>query len=338
MHRWVFVSVMLVAGASIVFASGEGEATTDPDRVYRLRLGTVVSPPHAWLDMAEFFAEEVSDRTDGAVTVSVYPSGTLGNDATMIDEMRVGTLDFVIGGAQNAAQFVQEYQVFGLSYLFESQAQFETAIEYRGPIFNRYVELYEEKNLDLRLLALSGGGTRNFSNNVRPINAPEDLDGIVMRVPGSPIELRIWSALGALPTSLPWKEIYSAMQAGVVNAFESTISGFFGSALYEVAPYMSRTEHLYMLSHFTMSRMTYDRLPEAYRTIVQAVAAQAAVLGVAKGREYDEALLERMREEHGFEANSVNTAPFIRIVAPLHDELAAEVNGSDILAMIRALE
>ena len=284
MHRWLFVLVAIVSGASIVFASGEGEATVDEDQVYRLRLGTVVSPPHAWLDLAEFFVEEVSNRTDGTVTVTVYPSGTLGNDATMIDEMRVGSLDLVIGGAQNAAQFVQEYQVFGLSYLFESQEQFAQAIEYRGPIFNRYVELHEEKNLDLRLLALSGGGTRNFSNNVRPINAPEDLDGIVMRVPGSPIELQIWSALGALPTSLPWNEIYSAMQAGVVNAFESTISGFFGSALYEVAPYMSRTEHLYMLSHFTMSQMTYDRLPEAYRTIIQTVAAEAATLGVAKGR------------------------------------------------------
>ena len=128
------------------------------------------------------------------------------------------------------------------------------------------------------------------------------------------------------------------MQAGVISAFESTISGFFGSALYEVAAYMSRTEHLYMLSHFTMSQMTYDRLPQAYRTIIQAVAVEAATLGVAKGREYDEALLERMQAEHGFEANPVDTAPFVRIVAPLHDELAAEVNGSDILAMIRALD
>ena len=104
-----------------------------------------MSPPHAWLDMAEFFIEEVDNRTGGTVTVTIYASGTLGNDATMIDEMRVGTLDFVIGGAQNAAQFVQEYQVFGLSYLFESQEQFAQAIEYQGPIFNRYADLHAEK-------------------------------------------------------------------------------------------------------------------------------------------------------------------------------------------------
>ncbi len=338
MRKMFLLLIAMVMTAGMVFGAGEAEPSADAQQTYRLRVGTVVSPPHPWVDMAEFFAEEVGSRTDGRVNVTINHSATLGNDATMIDEMRVGTLDFVIGGAQNAAQFVPEYQVFGLSYLFESQEQFEKAIEFEGPIFNRYAELYDEKNIDLRLLALSGGGTRNTSNNLRPIRTPDDLDGMKMRIPGSPIEGRIWSALGALPTSLPWNEIYSAMQAGVINAFESSISGFFGSALYEVTPYMSRTEHLYMLSHFSMSEATFNRLPADIQEIIVEVAAEAGVLGTEKGKEYDEALLTRMIEEHDLNVNSVDKAPFVAIVAPLHEELAAGVNGSDILRMIRQLD
>lgn len=339
MRKTLFLALLLVLSASMVFGAAQQEqrpaGSAAPAQQFRLRVGTVVSPPHPWVDMAEYFAQEVSRRTNGNVQIGIHHSSTLGNDATMIDEMRVGTIDFVIGGAQNAAQFVPEYQVFGLSYLFESQQHFERAIAQNGPIFNRYSQLYDQKNLDLRLLSLSGGGTRNASNNRGPIRSPADMQGVKMRLPGSPIEGRIWSAFGALPTSLPWGEIYSALQAGVVNAFESTISGYYGSKLFEVAPFMSRTEHLYMLSHFSMSKNTYNRLPEEYRRIIVEVAADAGVLGTRKGLEYDEVLMAQMIAQNGLKVNDVDKPAFVRLVAPLHDELAAAVNGTEILGLIR---
>ncbi len=143
-----------------------------------------------------------------------------------------------------------------------------------------------------------------------------------MRLPGSPIESRLWSALGALPTSLPWNEIYSAVQTGVVNAFESTISGFYGSKLYEVAKYMSRTEHLYMLTHFTMGQISYEKLPDAYKKLILEIAPKAAVLGTEKGKEFDEKLLKEMQDKYGLQVAAVRKEEFVKKVAPLHDELA----------------
>src|SRR5699024_9225359 len=232
----------------------------------------------------------------GNVKVSIHHSGSLGDDETTIDELRLGTIDFVIGGTQNAASFVPKLQVFGLAYLFEDMEHFEKAIAENGDIFQYFETEFEEQQLDVKLLALSGGGTRYLSNNKKEIATPDDLQGMKLRLPGSPIENDIWSALGALPTSLSWNEVYSGIQTGVVEGFESTLSGYTGSKLYEVAPYVSLTEHLYMATHFTMSDLTFNKLPEEYQEIVDEVAKEAAKLGTEKGIEFDEELFKELEE------------------------------------------
>lgn len=306
----------------------------DDGEVYELKLSTVVNPPHQWIDMGNYFAEEVEAKTDGKVKVTVYPSAQLGNDETTIDEMRNGTVDFVIGGTQNFASFVPEYQVFGLSYLFDNPEQFEEVVAEDSPVTARFQELYDEKQLGLKLLALSNGGSRNTSNNIGPIETPADIDGMKMRLPGSPMEAKLWGALGAIPTSTPWNEVYSAIQTGVVNAFESTISGYQGSKTYEVAPYHSKTGHLYMVTHFTMSDMTWNKLPEEYRDIIYEVANEASIIGSEMAMSTEDDILKDLEENFDVKINEVDKEAFAEIVRPLYDELAESVNAKDILDMI----
>src|SRR5690625_242392 len=228
----------------------EEEVTSDEQ--FELRLATVVNPPHPWVDAGEFFAEEVEERTNGNVKVSIHHSATLGDDEGIIDELQLGTIDFILGGAQNAAPYVPQYQIFGFSYLFESMEDFEKVVGDDSEVTEHFKELYEENGLELKLLGLSGGGTRYTSHKNKEITKADDMQGVKMRLPGSPIESKIWGEFGAVPTSLPWNEIYSALQTGVVNSFESTLSGYEGSRLFEVAPHIAEPNHLYMVTHFTM--------------------------------------------------------------------------------------
>src|SRR5699024_10870138 len=279
-------NIFLVAGALLLFglaACGGAEETETSEEgndaqeeaasgeEFELRLATVVNPPHPWVDMGEFFAEEVEKRTDGNVKVSVHHSATLGDDEAIIDEMQIGTIDFIVGGAQNAAPYVPQYQIFGFSYLFNSMDEFEQAVAHDSEITEKFKNYYEESGLELKLLGLSGGGTRYTSHKDKEITEADDMQGVKMRLPGSPIESKIWSALGAVPTSLPWNEVYSGVQTGVVEAFESTLSGYEGSKLYEVAPNVALTEHLFMASHFTMSKLTEAKLPDEYNEIIEEV-------------------------------------------------------------------
>ena len=338
----IFVCMFVIVSAcsnerSETTSKSEKDSSGSTDEKFDLRIATVVSPPHPWVDMAEYFAEEVEDRTNGNVTVSIHHSGSLGDDETTIDELRLGTVDFVIGGTQNAASFVPRLQVFGLAYLFNDMNHFEKAVEHDSEVFNYFANEFEQLNLDVKLLALAGGGTRYLSNNKQEIAVPDDLKGLKLRLPGSPIESDIWSELGALPTSLSWNEIYSGIQTGVVEGFESTLSGYTGSKLYEVAPYVSLTEHLYMATHFSISQLTYDKLPAEYQEIIEEVAIEAAELGTNKGIEFDEEILEEL-PEHNVTITEVDREEFARILEPLHDDLAEQLDATEIVEIIRNLE
>jgi len=335
----LFLTVIGLTGALL---AGCGATPADSEdrgegKTYNFRLATVVSPPHPWTDMADYFAEEVERRTEGNVTIRVYHSGSLGDDETTIDEMRLGTIDFVLGGVANATAFLPEYQITGFSYLFEDMDHFKRVVSPDSPVLKHFQQLHEERDIPLKLLALAGGGTRVTSTNFGPVSRPDSLKGINIRLPGNPLEVKIWEAFGALPTTLPWGDIYSSMQSGLVQGFESTISGYYGSKLYEVAPHQSMTNHQIMISHFTMSKAANDKLPAEYREVIEEVAIEAGILGTEKGEEYDQTLQAEMVEKYGVEVYEVDMDAFAEIVIPMHDELAAEIGLTELLQMIRDL-
>lgn len=329
------VVVLSLIPATVLFAAGAAEET---DEQFDLRLATVVSPPHPWIDMAEFFAEEVRQRTDGNVNVRIQHSGALGDDEATIDEMRIGTIDFVIGGVSNAVAFVPEYQITGFPYLYEDLDHFRRVIDPDAEFFQALADAHEERGLGLRLLALAGGGTRVTSSNLGPLTHPDDFDGVRMRLPGNPLENQVWEAIGAVPTSLPWGEIYTAVQSDVVSTFESTVSGFYGSRLYEVAPHQTQTKHQIMISHFTMSEQTFEQLPAEYRDIILEVAREAGELGTDMGAQYDEELVDEMVEEYGLNVYEADIDAFVEAVAPLHDELAEQAGIEHLLEYVRAAQ
>lgn len=314
-----------------------GEEETASDEQFELRLATVVNPPHPWVDMGEFFAEEVEERTDGNVKISVHDSATLGDDEGIIDEMQIGSIDFIVGGAQNAAPYVKQYQIFGFSYLFDSMDKFEEAIAADSELTEKFKGYYEENNLDLKLLGLSGGGTRYLSHKDKEITEPDDLKGVKMRLPGSPIESKIWGEIGVVPTSLAWNEVYSGVQTGVVESFESTLSGYTGSNLNEVAPFMSETEHLFMASHFTMSGLTEAELPDEYNKIIEEVAIEASEYGTEQGKKYDEEILAEI-EDMGVTLSEVDKKAFQDIVTPLFDDLAEDIEATELLEIIHEIQ
>ena len=142
--------------------------------------------------------------------------------------------------------------------------------------------------------------------------------------------------MAPLPSSLPWTELYTAVQTGVVNGFESTISGYRGSRLYEVGPYHAKTQHQVMTTHISMSTATYNRLPENLRKVIEEVAVEAAELCTDKGEEFDAKFLDDLASKRGVKVNEVDKAAFIARVLPLQDEFADENKMKDLLGMIRA--
>lgn len=302
-----------------------------------LRLHTLVTSPHPYNTAAEWFGEEIARRTNGAVRSTLFPSAQLGPDRAVLDEMRLGTIDLMISTTNNAAAQVPQYNVFSLAYLIPDYDAFRRAMRADGPIAARVQALYEERRTGLSLLGFMMGGTRNLSA-IRPVRTLDDLRGLKMRVPPSPAVARQWQALGTLPVTINWAEVYTSIQTGVAQALESSLSGYIAERFYEVAPHLSLTMHELQVGHFTMSARSLAKIPEVHRATLRAVAAEAMEVGTRAGIEADEAVVRRARTEFAGRifVHEPDRAAFARTLAPLQDELAQSYNARDLLDMVRA--
>lgn len=301
---------------------------------FRLRLSTVVSGNHNWIQMAEFMRRELAERTNGAVELSIFPGAQLGNDEATVDLMRLGTLDMVIAGATTAVAFVPQLQILSLWYLYDDRYQFDSVMVGGGQVFNYIQRQYDERNLGLVLLGLGNAGERNVYSN-RRIHSLSDMSGVNMRTTAAPIEAQVWGSLGTLPVPMGFAEIYTAMQANLIQAFEVTLAAFEGASLYEVAPYLILTGHQFTPSHISASAITFNRLPEEIQQIIREVAEEAARLGSRLANEADDSLIDVLVAQHNMTVIEVDGDEFRAVLEPLHDEVAANVGGEELLNIIR---
>lgn len=289
------------------------------------RLHTLVKSPHPYNDMAAFMAEEIAGRSDGAIEIKVFDSGQLGQDPAVIGEMGLGTIDLMISSTSNAVKQVPDYQIFSVPYLF---AGFDDLMERAGPGTageTYFKDRYAEYGLNMQLLALGASGSRNMSNALGPVESLDDIQGIKMRTPPSPMMSKTWEALGTLPVSVAWGELYAAVQTGVAQGLESSIAGYTGSKLYEVAPYLALTGHEVQANHISMSDRAWGKLSEDQQAMVLEVAAEAAQLGVDMARKYDGELVETLQSDHGVTVTTPDVAAFKEVLVPVQADLISEL-------------
>lgn len=324
------------ATSSPASASGSSTSTEAPSYKpgqFKIRVATVVSGEHAWVKMAEYMKDELAKRSNGAIEVSIFPGGQLGNDEACIDDMRVGTLDMLIGGTQNAAPFVSQYQILGLAYLFADRNQFEGVLVKDGAVFNYIQDKYTKNGLGLKLLSLCNGGQRDLHTG-KEIKSVTDLKNLKMRVTSSATESLVWSKLGTIPTSMSFNDIYSGMQTNTVNAFECTAASYNANALYEVAPYFVQTAHQFTPTHITYSELVYNKLPADIQAMVSEVADEAGKLGSKLADEADDSLTSKLVAEKGVILCAVDKSEFKAIVEPLYPEIAKNCDGQELLDII----
>ncbi|MEJ8473750.1 TRAP transporter substrate-binding protein [Roseibium algae] len=311
----------LSAGLIALLAAGHASAAD-----YTLRLHTLVKSPHPYNDMAQAFKAQVEAKSNGAIEVKIFDSGQLGKDPAVIGELGFGTVDMMISSVSNAAQNVPEYGIFTMPYLFKGMDEAVAKIEPGTAVAAHFQEIYEERGVGMKLLALGASGTRNMSTAEVAIESPVDLKGLKMRTPPSPMDSKTWSAFGMQPVTVAWGELYAAMQTGVAEAMESSLPGYNGSKLYEVAPNLALTQHTIQINHTSISQRTWDKLPEELQAIVSDAAVSANALGVEKAKGYDAALVDSLKTDHGVSVSTPDKAAFIEVVAPLQVKLAEELD------------
>jgi tripartite ATP-independent transporter DctP family solute receptor len=300
---------------------------------------TVLKLAHAAPDsdlqqnLAVFFADEVAKRTDGEVTVQIFPQGQLGNDQQMITGARSGVIDIVMSGLNNFTGMMPKVGGLELPFMFRSREHAYAVLD--GAVGQ--AALAEFEGFDLKGLAFPESGYRNITNNDHPVRAPQDVAGLRMRTNNSVPLNEFFALLEANPQQLPVAELYTALETGVVDAQEHPINITHSFKFYEVQKYLSLTEHAYSALALAMNLDKFNALTPEQQQVILEVAQEATAMQRQLSVDKQEAILGEL-EAAGMEVNrDVDKAAFQEAAKPTWASYIAE-NGEDLILQIQAVE
>lgn len=301
-----------------------------------LRLGHDQVTAHTYQHTAEFFANRVKELSGGELEVQIFPGATLGTETSMLQEVISGNLDMSVSTTANASSFVPAFGMLSVSYLFSGGDHFRRAL--LDDEFNADLDaMIEAQDPGFVRVATMTPGARSLYDIFGPVETLADIQGKKMRVMASPVESKVWGQLGTLPVAIPFGDVYTGMQTGLVEAAENSPGSYVLNKHYEVAPYYSVTEHQWPVSMIFMGDTSWEGLSDDERAVIKEAGRDTAAFSVDDAIKGDNAILEEMASKYGVKVNRLDTAPFVEKLAPLQDEVAADLGAEAILARIREL-
>ncbi|MCL2616933.1 MAG: TRAP transporter substrate-binding protein [Defluviitaleaceae bacterium] len=308
------------------------QAPADTGETFELVFAHVVSASHPMGVASTKFAELLEERTNGRISVSVFPDSQLGNDQEVLEQMMLDVIHFNAPLHSVLTSIIPEFEMFDLPYLFYSMEDAYTVLH--GSLGDRFKELLAERNLVS--LGYWTGGFKQLTNNVRPINTVEDLYGLQMRVSQSPMLISQFRAINAGAVSVPFVELYTALQTGIADGQENPLSNIVTRRFYEVQSYVTVSNHGFFVYPFFMPAGTYNSIPEDLRQIIHEVAQEVAVFQWQLTEDTDEEYLQYLYDA-GISINYFTEEAmrgFRAATQSTHDEFAASPRGAELLEIL----
>lgn len=276
-----------------------------------LKLAHGLPTDHPVHQAMEFMGERVRELSEGKLSVEVYPSEQLGTEQQCVELVQIGSLAITKVSAAVMESFTEDFKVLGLPYIFKSK-------EHAFKVFDGEIGddlLMSSTDKWIRGLTFYDAGSRSFYAKSKPIEHPDDLAGMKIRVMNSITAVGMVRALGGSPTPISWGELYTALQSGVVDGAENNPPSLYTSRHYEVCKYYSLDEHTTIPDVLVISEIVWDKLSEQEREWIQQAADESAVLQRKLWAESEEESLREVQKA-GVQINKPDKEPFMRKVAP----------------------
>ena len=296
-----------------------------------LRLAHSLSVDHSVHKAMVYMGEVLEQKSGGKLTLKIYPSGQLGAERETVELLQLGSLAITKVSAAVMESFAEEYRVLGLPYIFRDKAH-ATEV-FNGPVGEEI--LLSGEKVWLRGLGFYDAGARSFYTKELPIDQPNDLAGMKIRVMNSNTAINMVKAMGGTPTPIPFGELYTALQSGVVDAAENNPPSLYLSGHYEVCKFYSIDEHTRVPDVLLIGKLAWDKLSEQEQQWVQEAAEESIV------RQYqlwEESELEAMNalKAAGVKINYPEKGPFTEDVQSLYRSYETDPVLGNLIQRIQA--
>ncbi|WP_067335765.1 TRAP transporter substrate-binding protein [Stappia indica] len=310
-------SAMTVQAADIVLRSSD----THPDG-------------YPTVEAVKYLGELVKERSNGRIEIEVFHSAQLGQEKDTIEQTQFGVIDMNRVSLGPFNNIIEETQVPSLPYIFRSVDHMHKVMD--GPIGQEILDAFSDH--DLVGLVFYDAGSRSFYNRQKPVESMADLSGMKFRVMQSDLFVDMVNALGANATPMPYGEVYSSIQTGVIDGAENNWPSFESSGHFEVAGYYTLDEHLIVPEVLVMSKKSWDKLSAEDQALIRQ-AAKDSVPHMRKLWAEREAASEAKVREAGVKiVSEIDKTPFIEAMKPVYEKYVTSDKLKDLVARIQATE
>jgi len=295
-----------------------------------LKLAHGLDPSHPVHKGMVFMADKLDEKSGGKLTMSIYPSGQLGSEQQCVELLQIGSLAITKVSAAVLESFTNNFQVLGLPYVFRSKEHSFNVLD--GEIGQGL--LVSTEKYKIRGLCFYDAGARSFYTIDTPIESPDDLSGLKIRVMKSQTAMNMVKAMGGSPTPISYGELYTALQSGVVDGAENNPPSFYTSRHYEVCKQYILDEHTRVPDVMVISTVVWNRLSQQEQQWLQ----EAANESVIAQREYwakSEKESLRIVQEAGVTISYPDKEPF---AAKVQDMLNSYKSEPELFKLIKQIQ
>lgn len=287
-----------------------------------IKFGHVGEPGSLFAQSAEEFARRANAKLGSKAKVVVFGSSQLGGDKELVQKLKLGTVDMALPSTVMTSES-DLFGVFEMPYLVKDRkhmARIEKDVFW--PVIAPTVE-----KKGLKVIAVWENGYRHITNSKRPINTPDDLKGIKLRVPEGKWRVKMFQAYGANPSPMKFSEVFTALQTGVMDGQENPFTQIVSAKLHEVQKYLSLSGHVYAPAYLVAGKRKWEQLPADIRKELEAAAreTQATVYAATDHMEGD--LLKTIKGA-GVQVNEVDKDAFIAASGAIYEEFGNSVKGA----------
>lgn len=254
--------------------AGTAKEAFAAEKTYHWMVGLSVADNTVPVLVCRKFGELLNERSNGRITLDVFPNGEMGGDIEIGENVQSGTYHFLCNMPSNTTTFVPKGAIFDLCGVFSTQKQARAAVD--GKFGELIDKAYQEAGF--KILGWADMGFRMLTSS-KEIKSLSDVAGLKVRVIENPHHVAFWKSIGANPTPIDWAETYLALQQGTVNACEQPYAFIVSNKLYEVQKYIYKTNHLFQFVQLVMNNNLYKSLSDKDRALVAKCAAEACAYG-----------------------------------------------------------
>ena len=272
---------------------------------------------------ANIFDAKLKELSGGKMSINQFPGAQLGQEPQMLQKMRAGDIDFVITSTANASTLAPQAGVFSLHFIFRDQNHLAKALA-DPAIAAEFRAMIKDQVQGAQVLGLLTMGMRNMYSK-KEVTSINDIKGQKVRVQATKTEDTLFPAYGAQTVHMPFGEVYTSLQTGVVNIAENGVNVYLANKHYEVAPILSMTEHEANNNCIWVSEKTWNSLTPEQQKWVQAAADEVSKTEPAMALKLEKDSADKLKTMGVKVVENVDKAGFIKAAQPVQDQLAAEL-------------